>query len=498
MDTIKLHSTERVRQIFFIQLVNRITEDEESRHLNFDFNALNERYPHIINLHDFTGVNVDDLFSFITYETRFGADSIYNTVNDSANFPEYLYAFNELHLFEGNSAIKHLPPLYDRVIESSDSDLVAMYLFHSLYMYNKQGEFLNLVKHPNLYDNGQIRVYFLKQNYLAIEIEDDNNGIYVELYKYSYNTLNATDAPSIEILTELDYHSIDWGLNNLSNQLLNDKAAILLALNKRNSLNLRRYDISCISKILRDDADIAIAAVSIWEVNYKYISSRLQLDTELALKFVEKYPHEYEFLPNKLKADKDFLLNAVEKQPELIGFLPEFLQADKDLVLTAAKIDPFAFAYNISLAPQHFIKDIFILKKLVQMNPKVLLKLDLDLSTNQELLSIAIKKDAHLIKLIKGLQSDYNLVLDLTTVNGEVIQFLDTLQYNVRFALECVEKNGLNLEYFPEEIRSDESVVSAAYKQNNNALIYATSAVKNRLNFKETLNPNSSVDDLPF
>jgi hypothetical protein len=494
----KFQTTEEIRKVYFLQLINRIKNSDHCCNLKIDLKAIEEQYVVFLKSNELNGISVNELYKVITYDTRLGEESIYNMAYDTTNFPEYLYAFKELSPFEDIYDCKHLPPLYDRIIEKSDNELVAMYLFHSLYIYNKQGVFLNLIKHPNLYDNGQIRVCFLKNNYLAIEIEDDNNGICVELYNYFENKLTFAEVSSIEMINELECHSIDWGLNNISSQLLDNKHAILAALKKSNSLNLRRYDLSYVSEKMRDDIDVAFAAVSIWEINYKYISSILQLDTELALKYIKKFPNEFEVLPKQLRTEKDFLLKAVEGQPELIDHFPEFLQTDKDLVLTAAKTDPLAFGYNISLAPQHFMQDNLMLKKLVQKNPKVLLQLEHELAKNEELLRIAIKKDVQIIKLIKGIQSDYNLAIKLTMITGEIIQYLDTLQYNPRFALECMEKNGLNLQFFPEEIRSNESVVIAAIKQNKNALIYASSSIRDRLTIEEIPKNDSSLDDLPF
>ena len=499
MEIQKFKTTEEIRKLYFLQLYNRIQNNDNCGNLKIDLKIIREINTDNLNNNELDRISVNELFKFITYDTRLGEESIYNLENDSANFPEYLYAFNELNTFEGNSEFKHLPTLYDCIIESPDNELVAMYLFHSLYMYNKQGVFLNLVKHPNLYDNGQIRVKFLKNNYLAIEIEDDNNGVYVELYKYFNDMLNVTDASSMELLTELENNSIDWGLNNLSNQLLGEINPILLALNKQNSLNLRRYDISYVSENIRDDYDVAFAAVYAWEMNYKYISHRIQLNIELALKFIQKYPYMYDELPRSIKKDTNFLVKAVEIQSKLIDYLPEDIQSKKEIVLSASKQDLIAFAFNISLAPKHLIEDVSIIKKLVNRNPKVIIQLEPTFKNNEEILSIAIKRDAKIAKLSKEIQSNIDLALRMVDANVEIIQYLDKFKFNKFFALECVKKEGLNLRFFPDKLRSNLELVIEANKQNKNALMYASSILKEKFASldQQELNTDKN-DDLPF
>jgi hypothetical protein len=76
--------------------------------------------------------------------------------------------------------------LFDHKQESAHNELVALFLVHSLYLFNKQGVFLDLTQHPNLYDEGNVSVCFIDESLIEIEDYDENN----EIDKQSAKTIN--------------------------------------------------------------------------------------------------------------------------------------------------------------------------------------------------------------------------------------------------------------------------------------------------------------------
>jgi hypothetical protein len=377
-----------------------------------------------------------------------------------------------------------------------------MFLFHSLYLYNKNGDFLNFVKHPNLYDNGILAVYFLDRYFFAVEDEDENNGVTIQLFSFINGQISEAVASSIELLELMDTKCCDWGLDNLSDEFKDNKDALLMALCSQNSSNLKRKDIYPISARLKDDDDIALAAVLVWELNYRYISNRLKLKKDLALLFIKSNHYAFRELPHSLRCDRDFITEVVAAKPEVIDYLQEPFQTDPEIVSIAIQSYPGAYAYYLPLAPPEFLSSKAKVMEMVAKYPKALFQLSNDFMADADVLSTATKKDASVAELIPLLHSNRELALKVVKTNGAVIRYLEIFKNDLQFALECVNYNGLYLQYFPDSIRNSKQVVLQAYQQNKDSVFFATDDLMRDDKIGELLKQSaiekSADDDLPF
>jgi hypothetical protein len=498
----QFETTEWIRQIFFLQLFNRINESQEFCYLQVDLTAIEVQFPGFLESRNFTGISVNELFKYITFELRMGRESIYQMDFDYTHFPEYLYAFCDTYISANYTDFNEFPALYDRVEESTENNLVALYIFHSVYIYNGQGEFLNFSRHPNLYDDGCLGVTFLNNMYLTVDFYDENNRSHIELLKYENGQLIPATCSSEELLELMENRGCQWGFDNLSEDLRDDKDVVLSAFKNIHSTNLFRYDLAMVSTRLRDDDEVAEAAVCRYSDNYQLLSDRLKCKEGLAMRFIKSWPQYFQRLPDVLKSDKNFVLTAVASKPEVIDYLKEPFQTDPEIVSLAIQSYPEACAYFLSLAPPEFLRVKANVKEIVAKYPKALLQLSNDFITDEEVLKIAIKKDASVAELMTSFQTDRDLALKMVGVNGAVIKYLNTFNEDIQFALKCVELNGLYLQYFSDFIRNNKQIVLQAYRQNNRAIYFAADGIRKDDEIAELLD-REKVDkieknELPF
>lgn len=503
IDIRKFETTEHVRQIFFLQLINRINNKEEFCNLSADFDSIEMLYPGFLNSHNFMGVSVNKLFEFITYETRLGDESIYGmNLNEYSYFPEFLYGFCNAEPSRETMEFDEFPLLFDRFEESAHNELVAMFLSQSLYLYDNQGENIYLSQHPNLYDEGSVSIRFIDESILEIEDYDENNGSNIQLYRFNNGIIDRIEVNSVELLQLIERKAVNWGFNNLAENLRDDKNVALLAFSKPISSNSSRNDLSWVSDRLRDDEDVVNAAVSVWIENYEYLSDRLKLNELLALQFIQENPFRFEKIHDSFKSNRAFILNAIANNSKVIDYIAPIFQQDQEIVLLSAQSYPGAYAYFLSLAPPDFFKNKSNVIGIVSKYPLAIMQLSEDLKNDKEIVRTAIRKNAAAAKYSSALQTERDFAFEMIAINGIVIHYLEQFSKDESFALECVKRNGLNLQFFQDSIRNNKHIVLEAYKQNGEAIFFASKALMKDEEIGDLIVKQKLIkpeeDDLPF
>jgi hypothetical protein len=482
----KFKTTEHVRQVFFRQLINRIKNEEESCNLYADFNSIEELCPGFLYSQNFKGISVNSLFEFITYETRRRDESIYGmNTDDHSHFPNYLYGFSNSDLDQETMKFDEFPLLFDRIQESEHNDLIAVFLIQSLYLFNKQGAFLNFTRNPNLYDWGHINIRFIDERFLEIETYDENNGFNIDLYSFDDGVITLFELNSVELLKLMERKGVDWGFNNLNKNLLDDKEIAMLAFSKQNKNNTSRNDLGWLSSRLRDDNEVAEAAVAACILNYECLSDRLKANEELALKYIQIYPFNFDTVPDSFKSNRAFILRAIEAQPRIIDYIAPIFQEDREIVSLAAQTYPVAYAYYHSLAPPEVLSNKSNVIEIVSRVPMAIRHLNNELKNDKDVVERAIRKNAAAAEFIPILQADRQLAIQMTARNGEVIRYLKQFRTDERFAMECVSRYGLDLQYFDDSIRSKKHIVLEAIRQNNEAVLYVADSLMDDEAIKE-------------
>ncbi len=499
----KFKTSEHVRQIFFLQLINRIKNEEEFCNLNADFDSIEALYPGFLNSHNFMGVSVNKLFEFITYETRGGDENIYGIYsNEYANFPDYLYGFYDTDVLPENLNLDEYPILFDHIQESAHNELVALFLVQSLYLFNKQGAFLDLAQHPNLYDRGSVTICFVDERFIEIEDDDENNGSNIQLYSFNNGMIERLTVTSFDLLQLLESKAVNWGFNNLAENLRDDRNVALLAFSKGLTANISRSDLSWVSERLRDDENVANAAVSVLISNYGFLSDRLKLNELLALQFIHKYPYSFNNIHYSFKENRTFILTAISNNSKVIDYIAPMFQEDREIVSLAAQTYPGAYAYYLSLAPPDFLNNRSNVLQIVSRYPMAIQQLSDDLKNDRKIVSAAIRKNAAAAEHSPALQTDREFAFEMIAINGSVIHYLEQFGKDESFALECVKRNGLNLQFFEDSIRNSKPIVLEAFKQNGDSVFFASEELKRDkeiadLIIHQKMNKPED-DDLPF
>lgn len=499
----KFKTTEHVRQIFFLQLINRINNKEEFCNLNADFDSIEVLYPGFLNSYNFMGVSVNKLFEFITYETRGGDENIYGIyTNDYENFPDYLYGFHDTDVFPVNINLDEFPILFDHKQESTHNELVALFLVQSLYLFNKHGEFLEYTQHPNLYDEGNVSVCFIDENLIEIEDYDENNGSNIQLYRFNNGMIEPLIVTSFELLQLLERKAVNWGFNNLIENLRDDRNVALLAFSKELTANTSRSDLSWVSERLRDDEDVANAAVSVWISNYEYLSDRLKLNELLALQFIQKNPYCFDKIHDSFKSNRAFILSAITSNSKVIDHIAPIFQEDREIVSLAAQTYPGAYAYYLSLAPPDFLNNRSNVIQIVSKYPRAIQQLSEDLKNDKKIVSAAIRKNPAAAEYSPALQTDREFAFEMVAINGIVILYLEQFRNDEGFAMDCVKRNGLDLQFFQDSIRNNKHIVLEAFKQNGESIFFASDALKRDREIGDLIAQQKLIkpeeEDLPF
>lgn len=208
---------------------------------------------------------------------------------------------------------------------------------------------------------------------------------------------------------------------------LDDKDCAIAAI-KRKGL----HSLKVISDRLKDDKEVAIAAINYQPACYNFISDRLKNDKEIILLalsdegLMESIPVSYR--DNKEVMMAAFSIKHLNPQGlQNLQYVSERLKNDSEIVIAAIKQEGF----NLQFAPSEFKKD-------------------------KNLAMLAIKNNGSLEFLSKSLRNDKEIVILALKNNGSQLQFAsDTLKNDKDLVAIACENNILNIKYASLEIREE-------------------------------------------
>jgi len=465
----KFPTTEKFRQIYLLQLL----EYEESRGVVVDLDSINVAFPSFLQTHDFTGIEVDNLFKYIVFETRAGTNSIYYMNDNFDYFPDVLYGFCEDNFNEETSSSADFPLLFDSIDVSVLNNLVAMYQLGSLHVYNKDGDFLGYKEHPNLYDRGHVSAEFIDAQLLVVVNYDENNGSSHTLFTNTDDGLTPCLVGSIKQLKLMMDRGVCWEVDHLTTELRNNRKAVLLTLQNLSSNRC--------------------------PIDLMHISNRLKKSESFALEVIKICPNNFSNLEPSIVERKEFVLKAIGINPKVIDYVPHKFRQELEIVSLAAENYPLAYVYLPEAAPP----DMFNIKKnvlhLASWNPQAIYILSEEYKNDPQIVRIALKQDPSCAIHLSALQHDRAFALSMVSAISNLIPYLTVFKNDVSFALECVAISGFNLQYFPEHICNNKEVFLRAIEENKYAVVYAGDELKQDPEIAKLLEDElSNLDDLPF
>jgi hypothetical protein len=233
-------------------------------------------YPGFIKTFDFTNVDINFLFDQIRIDRRWSSD------NFSCGHKDFYYfSDNELEINEDIN-LKNFPFLFYKYKKSPFNDLISINYYDSIFLYNYFGELLNSWS-ANLYDDGYCSLDFkFSEGLLEVIIDDENNGDYREIFKYS------NDDKTLKSLGNTDDETYPF------------------------------EELDLLFKIL--DRYVALSAVEINGLNLQYAPDFIA-DKEIVLLAVKENAEAFKYCSEILSNEEEFIIEASKLNIEIMGFV---------------------------------------------------------------------------------------------------------------------------------------------------------------------------------
>lgn len=487
-------TTERFRQIYFLQLLR----GGECCNVEVDIQGISENFPGFFPNHDFTGIDVNDLFRFVRLNDEYAPDIIYGLGTAYEKFPEALYGLCQEDFNPQLAGVHDFPQLFDQVKSSDVNNLVAMYRMGSMYMFNNEGTYLNLQVPHSI--GGDIFVDFFDTRYVFVDVCDYNEQSIIIILDYHNGTIVECNIQTLELFRHLFAREPRLGMYNVSADLTNNRESVLsmLEIAGRNPAFSTEL-IVFISESLKDDDEIAFNVVSLYWGNYTEISERLKQSLPIALEAIRQSSEAFEIIHPGLKSNRDFIIQAIGVNAELIDVLPDQYKKDHEIVALAAKAYPLAYAHLPESAPHDLFTDKNKILGLISSNPNRYHLLSEELKKDPEVIYSMIKQNPSIAQQVPVFQSNRTLAFLIAVRFPFVIPYLTAFVHDLSFAMECVTQNGHTLKGFPENITNNREVVMQAYMQNNFAITYAGNELRNDPEIAALIEIEYNKEqDLPF
>lgn len=299
----------------------------------------------------------------------------------------------------------------------------------------------------------------------------------------------------LKMLNKNKPHCCDRTLQYADSWLKNDKAFMLKALSinteffkyggepikkdKEIGLYAINHDRSSIGRAfaefdisLKDDNDVAWAAVKRYGGSYKDVSDRLKKDRDLALAAVKWSAFMWKHVAQSLKDDLGFVHAAAALNPEVIEYMDERLRQDKAIVLIASSHSKKAE----KLVKGGFRKDKDVVLAAIENSDGALpLLLDESFQSDGDFIRSAVKKNGGALRYAPAkFVKDKHIVLAAVRNSGMALAFSGKVhQQDKDIVLAAVKQDWRALAYADKALRNDPEIVRSAVKQNAKALIYA-------------------------
>lgn len=255
---------------------------------------------------------------------------------------------------------------------------------------------------------------------------------------------------------------------------------------------------------LKNDYDIALAAVNQNGTAIKIISDKFKKNREIIMAAVKTSGRALEFTDKKFKVDKDVVLAAVQQSGGALEFAPKRLTKDRNIILTAVKTSGMAlkFADNkfkddkgivlsavqqsgeaLKFASERLKNDKDVLLTAVQQSGLALTHTPNKFRDDKQLISIAVQKNGILLQYASDrLKDDEDVVKKAVQSHPAALLFCsERLKDNMETVLLAVKHHGKALQYASRRLKDNDIIVSAAINNDKNANKYASERIKKTL-----------------
>jgi len=231
---------------------------------------------------------------------------------------------------------------------------------------------------------------------------------------------------------------------------------------------------------LRDDNDVAWAAIKRYGGSYNDVSDRLKKDRDLALAALKWGAFMWKHVVQSLKDDLGFVHAAAALNPEVIEYMEENLRQDKAVVLIASSHSKKAE----KLIKGSFRRDKDVVLAAIENSDGALpLLLDESFQRDEEFIRSAVRGNGGALRYAPAnFIKDKEIVLAAVRNSGIALAFSGKVHQQDRdIVLAAVKQDWRALAYADKALRNDPDIVYAAARQNSKSLIYADQTLANQI-----------------
>jgi hypothetical protein len=396
------------------------------------------------------------------------------------------------------------PKLFLSFKSSEFNNLVAMFDFMSVFIYDTDGNFLDIKKTASLYDRGEVTVTFLNKEYFLINLYDDNNGSDTLTYQYINNKIvllqEVNDEQLLELILKNDAFT-DFKI--LSDDLKQNKSIVLKIFNHFNLENNHR--VILIDKNIIDDYDVAKASVNNFYLNYEVISETQKANKEIAILAIPKhkirdYKDFFGKFPDSLKSDYNFVCKAISINSYFITCVKSSIEKYEELVLLASQENKELIALCPYLISDNLKNDENFALEAVKINGSSIFYFSDDLQNNSEIILAAINNHFSIAsKLINKMNVDSEMAKKIVTINPALLEYLPNFKDNINIARHIISKNFQSFKYLSKEIKGNYEFAVEVLNKSTSVYEYLEPELKTNQGILKIFEVKKIEDDnLPF
>lgn len=314
-------NSERILQVRFYQLIQLLRKEGPGWCIAFDEEGLEAAYPGFLQTFDFTGVDVEQLYDFITVEYRHWADSSFREFAAAQEF----MCFDDATISE-DTAIEDWPIVYDFIQVSEETGWIVVTQFWWTEVWTMDRVPTGVRSSPSYIDNGEIFFAPLSSEYVAYEEEDNNNGIRQLLYRWLDGELIQTPISSHEVIDLMMDYGMNVDVRALSEELASDDATVVKILDHHGLQFMHLNDKA------QGRVDFIAAAVRYWPSMFKYVPDDLRADRDLVSSMLEVNGGVLPYAAPELLHDRALALVAAGSSVEVFHQLPPEFQQDPEFI----------------------------------------------------------------------------------------------------------------------------------------------------------------------
>ena len=231
-----------------------------------------------------------------------------------------------------------------------------------------------------------------------------------------------------------------------------------------------------ISKELKDNTDIALAAVQKNGLSLQHFSKKIRDNKEVVL---DAGHSSFEFASKRLMGDKEFILLIINTEFSygILERASKGLKADKEVVMTAVKKN----GYSLQYASKSLKDDKSFFKAAIKLSGGYVLEYaSKELKDDKQVVKTAVKNWGKALEYTSdNLRNDKEVVMAAVKSYGRALEYaFKELKADKQVVMAAVKQNGMALEYASKELKDDKQVVKTAVKNNVFALKYASKELK--------------------